>query len=492
MDKNNVVINKKIFNTSKSFEVVGDIIVPDIKPDIVNIINTNANSYIYKEDISEGKIRFDGNVDTYIVYLADNGENRSIQTTLNFIESIEDNTIVGNVNVKDKISIEAIEAKVLNERKISIKANLKLISEVYEKVEIEIPTNFDVDKDTQIRKETLEIKSIIGVNKVKTSIKEDISVDASIQVAEILKTNIEITNIENKISYNKVLAKADSNIKIIYLAEDGKINVVESKIPIMSFIDIDKVSDNNMCDVEYTIRNMLFKPNNSEMHSINCQIDFEVNCEVYESKTIDVIQDMYGLRNTIEFTKKDIQLELNSLPKEEITNLNERVLVEDILNIYDVCVYPKVVSKNSSGGICNYECEVSLDIYYEADNRNGINVKNIKLPFMMKFEETDGDIEFNVTKKVFTVREENVDLDLQISARQENNNMKKISIIENVEIKEQEDESDYKMFMYFVKQGDTIWKIAKKFRVSMQEIIKLNSLENPDRINIGDVLYIMR
>ena len=48
------------------------------------------------------------------------------------------------------------------------------------------------------------------------------------------------------------------------------------------------------------------------------------------------------------------------------------------------------------------------------------------------------------------------------------------------------------MVIYFVKQGDTIWNIAKRFRVSMQEIIKLNGLENPDRINIGDVLYIMR
>lgn len=492
MDKNNVVINKKIFGTSKSFEVIGDIIVPDIKPDIVSIINTNANSYIYKEDISGGKIRFDGNVDTYIVYLADNGENRSIQTTLNFAESIEDSSIFEGAIVKDKVFIEQIEAKVLNERKISIKANLKLNAEVYEKIDVEIPSNFDTDKDTQIRKETLEIKSIVGVNKVRTGVKEDIAVDSSIQVAEILKTSIEISNIENKISYNKVLAKADGNIKIVFLTEDGKISVVETKIPIMSFIDIENVSDSHICNVEYTIRNMLFKANNVEMHSINCQIDFEVNCEVYEPKTIDVIQDMYGIRNNIEFTKKDVEVELNSDPKQEIVNLNERVQVEDILNIYDISVRPSVVSKNTSSGMCNYECEASLDIFYEADNRNGINVKTIKLPFMIKFDEGDGDINFSISKKVFTVRDGNVDLEVQIFAMQANTAMKNVSIIENVEIKDAEDESDYKMFMYFVKQGDTIWNIAKKFRVSMQDIIKLNNLENPDRINIGDALYIMR
>ena len=299
MDKSSVVINRKIFSTSKNFEVTGDVIVPDIKPDIVSIINTNANSYIYKEDISQGKIRFDGNVDTYIVYLADNGENRAIQTTLNFAENVEDSSIFDGATVKDRVFVEQIEAKVLNERKISIKANLKLSTEVYEKAEIQIPNGFDTAEETQIQKETLEIKSIVGTNRIRTSVKEDISVDSSMQVAEILKTNIEVSNIENKISYNKVLAKADSNIKIIFLTEDGKIGTTETKIPIMSFIDIDNVTDSHICNTQYSIRNMLFKVNSTEMHSINCQIDFEVNCEVFEARTIDVIQDMYGIKNKI-------------------------------------------------------------------------------------------------------------------------------------------------------------------------------------------------
>ena len=70
--------------------------------------------------------------------------------------------------------------------------------------------------------------------------------------------------------------------------------------------------------------------------------------------------------------------------------------------------------------------------------------------------------------------------------------MKKVSIIEDVETKEMTDENEYKMVMYFVKPEDTIWNIAKKFKVSMGDILKLNELENPDKLNIGDRLYIMR
>ena len=69
-------INKKIASNTKNIEVTGDIIVPDIKPDIVSIVNTNASCYIFKQEVSTGRIRVEGNIDAYVVYLADNGENR--------------------------------------------------------------------------------------------------------------------------------------------------------------------------------------------------------------------------------------------------------------------------------------------------------------------------------------------------------------------------------------------------------------------------------
>lgn len=491
MEKNTVIINKKTASNIKIVEINGDIIVPDIKPDIVNIINTNGNVYIYKEDIINGRVRLDGNIDAYIVYLADNGETRSLQTTLSLAESIEDNNINENSIAKQKIMLQNIEAKVLNERKISIKAMVKIKSEIYEKTEIEIASDFNDVQNVEKLKETLEIKSLVGSNTVKTSIKEEIAVDNNYEVSEILKTSIDITNFENKISFNKVLAKADANIKIVFLSEDGRIGVTTASIPIMSFIDMDKITDKNVCDVEYSIRNMLFKTNSKEMHSITCQIEFEVRCEAFENVTLDVIQDMYGIKNKIEFNKRDVEVELSGRKNVENININERVFVEDVLNIYDVDCIPKIVNTNKSGNYYNHECELILNVYYEADNKNGLNVKNINLPFMIKSEFENG-IELCIDRKKFTVSGENVDCDVDILYQKGNNCLKTISIIEDVSVNELEEESDYKMFMYFVKPGDTVWNIAKKFKVCMNDIIVINDIENPEKIAIGDRLYIMR
>ncbi len=491
MEKNAVIINKKVSSVTKVLEVNGDIIVPDIKPDIVSIINTNGTGYIYKEDIGASRMRFDGNIDTYTIYLADNGDTRSIQTTLNFSDSIEDSGIKEGCISKEEVILESIESKVLNERKISIKAVVKVRIEIYEKADIEITSDFNEFENVEKLKETLTIKSLVGNNKVKTSIKEDISVDNSYVVAEILKTNVEIANIENKISYNKVLAKADANVKIVFLAEDGRIGMASSTIPVMSFIDIEKVTDGNICDVSYAPRNMLFKVNNKDQHSIACQIEFEVMCLAYETKTIDVIQDMYGTKSEISFAKKEIVVPICEEKKQEKVNINERINVEDILNILDVSTKVRKVDVTKSGNYYNCECETVLNIFYEAGNRNGLNVKEVTLPFVLRSEK-DEDIIFEIAKKEFTVTNEIVNCDIEILAKKDLENVRKISIIENVECKECNDNLDYKMCIYFVKPGDTVWEIAKEFKVSSKNIIAANNLDTPDRIKVGDRLYIMK
>lgn len=46
------------------------------------------------------------------------------------------------------------------------------------------------------------------------------------------------------------------------------------------------------------------------------------------------------------------------------------------------------------------------------------------------------------------------------------------------------------MFIYVVKAGDTLWKIANSFRVSISSIVDLNELADPNRLVIGQALLI--
>ena len=82
--KENFVLNKIVGQKSETIVVEGDMIVPDVKPDILNTINTVGNVCIYKKEVLDGKIRIDGDVNVYVIYLADNEEEatRSLNTSI--------------------------------------------------------------------------------------------------------------------------------------------------------------------------------------------------------------------------------------------------------------------------------------------------------------------------------------------------------------------------------------------------------------------------
>ena len=48
------------------------------------------------------------------------------------------------------------------------------------------------------------------------------------------------------------------------------------------------------------------------------------------------------------------------------------------------------------------------------------------------------------------------------------------------------------LVIYYVKDGDTLWKIAKKFGSTVEEIARINGIENPDKLNIAQQLFIPR
>lgn len=493
MEKQTVKLNRKVLSKEKETEISMDVIVPDVKPDIVAILNTNANSYIYKEEILKGKVRLDGNVDAYVVYLSETGETRSLSVNMDFIESIEDDKIDDNMRYKTSTRIKSIETKVLNERKINIVAKLNLNSEFYESSEVEFLKSSEEDQNIEKMEKSYKLKKLIGTNKSKASIKEDMVVETAESVAEILKTEINISNVENKVSYNKVLAKADANIKIVYQTEDMKLGVQRATYPVMSFIDIENVDESHICETEFKMRNMLFKINLTESNKITIQIDFEASAAVYESEEVTMIQDMYSLDKDISFTRKEIEVALDSQLRKEVVKINDKVMIEDITNIIDISSRINVVNKTISGAYANYELDADLDIMYEADNRRGVNSKNVRLPFMVKLEENNSsNANFSVINQNFKLDNEEMICDMEIECSSYKDTVKKISILENIEEKECETKNEYSMVVYFVKPCDTIWTIAKMFKVTPNSIIQANDLENPEKIGVGQKLYIVK
>ena len=56
----------------------------------------------------------------------------------------------------------------------------------------------------------------------------------------------------------------------------------------MGFIDIPNISDQEICNTNYEIRNINIKPNNVEDHSIFIEIEFSIACSAFENKEVNI------------------------------------------------------------------------------------------------------------------------------------------------------------------------------------------------------------
>ena len=499
--KEKICVNKIVATKKEVILVEGDMIVPDSKPDILNTICTSGVVCIYKKEILEGRVKLEGSINTYIMYMADDSDDkvRGLTTNLDFMENISISNCKEGMTCKLNTNLKSIEAKVINGRKIGIKAAVEVEINIYENEDVEIINDIQDNNELQILKEDIKVNSLLGAGETKIYAKESISIDNIDNLAELLKASVIICGKDIKISYNKILTKAEAEIKIMYLTEDNRINTVNSKIPVVGFIDMPNISEENIIDIDYEIKNIILKPNSAEEHSIYAELEVLVTANVYEEKQINLIQDLYYPDENIEFNKKSITTITNKENRSEVKQIREKMNLDGIdgKTIIDVDVIP-VIEKQTNLGNKNI-CDGEVELRFILSNEDlQVDARIEKIPFSFETENLNGsdetnNIEIGVKNSDFIVQDNNIvdsNIDLEVNTNSyRNSNMNIIDQIENTGVKEQE---DYSVIMYIVKKGDTLWEIAKRYNTTIDEIVRVNGIEDPDVINVGQKLFIPR
>lgn len=495
--KENLCVNKLIATKKEVFLVEGDMIVPDSKPDILNTICTSGVVCIYKKEVLEDKVKIDGNINTYIMYMADDNKDRvrGITTTLDFSENIQVTNCKDGMNCKLETKLKSIEAKVINGRKIGIKAAIEVEIKIYSNEEIEIINDIQNGEGIQILKEDLKVNSLVGMGDTKIYAKDTINIENTDNLAEILKANICICDKDIKISYNKILTKAEAEIKLMYLTEDSRIGVMTTKIPVVGFVDIENVTEENICEVNYEIRNMVLKPNAVEEHSIYVEIEIGVIATVYEEKRINLIQDLYSPTDILTVNKKSITTITDKTTRKETKQIKEKIILEgvDNKNIIDVDIVPIIKNENNSNNQITYEGELELK-FILSNNDLEIDTRMTKIPFdynIENIEDVNSDMTMEIIDQDFVIQDggviiSNINMVMNLNSYRSSN----INIIHEIQTNGEREEEDYSILMYIVKKDDTLWKIAKKFGSTVEDIVRTNGIEDENKIEVGQKLYI--
>ena len=475
-------------------------IVPDSKPDILNTISTSGVVCIYKKELQEEKMRIDGNINTYIMYMPEQSDEnvRGLNTNLDFSEVINIPNCNSEMQSSIKTKIKSIECRVINGRKLGIKATLEIDITISQKEEMEIVNDVTESSDIQMLKDIVNVNSLVGTGETKLFAKDTIQIDSIDLLAEILKLNVNITDKDIKISYNKRLTKSEVEVRIMYLTEDNRINETIYKIPTVGFIDIPDISEENICDVNYEIKNIIVKPNNQEEHSIYVEIEIDVRCNAYEEKQINLIRDMYSPSQNLNIQKQQILTMCDKQTRNETKNINEKVNLGEIrgLSLIDVDTIIEFSKENKINSKILYEGEAKLRFIF-TNSAMQIIIKEAMIPFdyvvdnLINGEELNTNNEIEIKSQDFIIKDDaeiNCNINLNIKTDMYRN--ANMALVGEISEGGEREEEDYSLIIYIVKKGDTLWNIAKKFGSTVDDISRANGIEDENLIMPGEKLYI--
>ena len=183
----------------------------------------------------------------------------------------------------------------------------------------------------------------------------------------------------------------------------------------------------------------------------------------------------------------------------DVCNIREKQVIPELRNekIYDVDIRPIIIKQNILNDRIIFEGELNVKFIYSNSNTNGIEIKNIVIPFNHNMDcegvnqNSKLDVKMEIeTKDVIIMPDESIELKIDLNLLVDIFKSVEINIINDMKVEENKDNEVYSIIIYFVKPGDTLWKIAKKFRSTVENIARINEIEDENKIYPGQQLFI--
>lgn len=504
LNKTKICLKDAVTEGSTQAMADSEAIVPDIKPDILKVLQVDAEAVITERRVENGKLMICGRVDYNILYIPDSeGEKlKSMKTTADFRQAV---SCPGAGDALESIiesAVERVEFNMVNSRKLRLRTIIAINYEVFGIKEYEI-TNGTDDENAECLTEKVILENITNVSEHEFTVKENLEIPSGQRsISEILKADAKLSEIEYKTVTGKVIIKGSADVNILYTDDEGEIGFTGAEIPFTEVLDAEGVGEDTVCELNTDIINTVCEAEpdrDGDMRIVSIDIDIVTNVTGIDIEEAEVLCDCFEpysatlcRTETINVTKTTERPSLQSSIREIIEFPREAPSVTGVYNVVANAVIGKA-AHNNGRIICEGRLEVYVLYVTDAPDDPVYSIKKeIPFSYMLECENISGNenisLKADVTHISFNLNSAG-ELELRcvlvISGKLTEN--KEIANITDV-VTSQGDERRG-IVIYFVTGNESLWDVAKRYSVPQYKIAKYNKLET-DTIESGTKLFI--
>ncbi|MBQ9097639.1 MAG: DUF3794 domain-containing protein [Clostridia bacterium] len=494
MKKSDIVLNKTAVETGSSVVVECDIIVPDVKPDLLKILQTDAVVALNKKEVIDGGYNVGGRVDFTVLYVPESAKGVcSLSASADFIDS-ENHPLTKSGMFMDAVAdVEHLEFNLINSRKINIKAVVGIDTHIMEKLPLSIPIDME-GEDVMMKKERMcgLCRAVQKNDEIKLT--DELTIPQGKPTIEtLLKSDVALRNKEIKVIAGKIVAKGELSICSLYISEgDGMATSVENCLPFTEIIDAQGISEDNYNNIDFQVIKSsvnAIPDADGDLRMLDCDIKLGVSISSDEKVNEDIIADVYSTSKKLNINSNNIEVDTLTSNIDVSHTIKENVMptegIPPISHIYNVVAKPYISTGTSQYGKIMLEGVIDAYILYISSKEDS-PVYNFKteVPFSIVLDapgalagdKVRGKITINhISYNLNAAGEIELRMVLMVSAASFGKNT--VNVISDISEEEFDQEDSPSIVLYFIQKGDTLWDIAKRYHTKEEYIRKLNNLE---------------
>lgn len=512
--KKNIHMNKLKCKSTLQLTLDDDFNVPDVKPDIDQIITEQGEVKINDIRAMNGKLLVKGALVFNVLYLSE-GEQRPVQNMsgeIPFDEVINMDITCSDDNPIVKWDLEDLSAGLINSRKLSIRAIVGLYVAVEDLYDEETAVDVDGPEDVQYINKKIEVTDV-AINKKDTyRIKDEIVLPANKgNISALLYQDIGLSNVEIRLLDDRFTMKGEIPVFILYTSEDEEnpMEYYETDIPFSGTVDCNGCNEDMIEDITIGIasKNLTVKPDSDgEERVLDLEVILELGIKVYDMAEPEILCDVYCPSKEITPVIRNATYENLVIKNNSKYRVSDRIMIPQnqprILQICHASGDIKIddIAAEGNGLMVEGVIEVNI-LYITEDDGRPMNSTKGMIPFAQTIElkgmKPGSNYEIRPTidqLSVMMLDGEEIEVKATVNLNTIVFDMIEEPIITDIEVADLDMEKLQNMpgiIGYIVKKGDTLWKIAKKYYTTVDNIMVINHLED-ENIKEGDKLIIMK
>lgn len=513
LHKEHIRISEILCSRDCQTTVENDVIVPDIKPDVLKILQVSSDVVVNQKNVQADKVYVQGIIRLNILYVPDGdviGNVKSIMSVQDFSHLIDVKGAKPGMNLCVEAECEPAEYTLINSRKLNIRSKIGIALKVSVPSEIDVATDIEGDEPVQIRGSHLKMCNSCSEAERDIIVREQLEVPVGKPaIGEILKFSAKPSSTELRIIDNKAIVKGEVKVCTLYGGEDEECSVqfMEHVIPFTEILEIEGLAEGMDGEIDYTVKDFYYEirqDSDGDKRILGAEITLCALVRASETVELDAIGDAFGLKNEISLERKAYNIEQLIENTFAQTPCKERAAIPDYMpelsQVCDISAVPNIENISIENGSVTVTGFTVCGILYLTNSGEApLAGFSHTVPFSHTFDipgickdaicDARSDIE-HISYTMTGGRE--IELRIIVSI-----GIKAVSPGQTELIDSMDWDADApvrkisSMIIYFVQDGDTLWDIAKRYKTTPDAIIANNGSEK-ELLKSGRQIYIFR